>query len=589
MANPVYFQEQTPNGRSLPPRIPHAAHRHAAPSGPWPWFDLVDDDAPFPIVPSAFDYSKDSPNPEKDSRVHNWRRYPELFFPNWTQYRLARSGIAAVIGHRSDRHSVLYHIDVDRDGHFSQPGQHLVTNENEEEFWEMMTVRITFVKMLLRMLMAAYDDKRKGGLIEIEYKIEPFFFSSSLNWIPSRYQEDANPNHGDHITITLTFLRTMPNPMTAPNTPLIGSQFFSQIMSRAGTTTIDTQAPLILKSNDRILLLDLIALHMVRRKDGSTLISYHPTPEWKSTSARYLHSRVRYAGESVYWQSLFRQSQDPTLVLLCMLWHPLYAWDESLEILYSHICSLESRVLVANDIHLTREMHIIRAYLLHYASLLESFRKTVLFLRNTPNPAMQDHDDRQESTNVMSRECDTLMSEIERLEMFRRMQEMRLDNVMNLAFASVNFKDSRTMQGLSERSLRDGTGESTPYGAIIRVAIVNLNCAAACPYNSVMKQISYLTMVFLPASFVASAFGMNLVNLEDGSYGTLAHYFEVAIPLTCLTIWVIVGLHQSKAQHDDVENQETGVLYRLQWPIRSARYVITMMRKRRKRVSEGVV
>lgn len=164
------------------------------------------------------------------------------------------------------------------------------------------------------------------------------------------------------------------------------------------------------------------------------------------------------------------------------------------------------------------------------------------------------------------------------------------------------------MQGLSERSLRDGTGESTPYGAIIRVAIVNLNCAAACPYNSVMKQISYLTMVFLPASFVAvrpcfytkfglplifcvyqSAFGMNLVNLEDGSYGTLAHYFEVAIPLTCLTIWVIVGLHQSKAQHDDVENQETGVLYRLQWPIRSARYVITMMRKRRKRVSEGVV
>jgi len=162
------------------------------------------------------------------------------------------------------------------------------------------------------------------------------------------------------ITITLTFLRTMPNPLTVPNTPASGGQFFSQILSRAGTATIDTQAPLILRSSmlsrplarsqfilikttdDRILLLDLLAFHMVRRKDSSTVISYHPTPEWKSTSARYLHSRVRYAGESVYWQSNFRQSQDPTFVLLCMLWYALYAWDEALENLYVHICWLVS-------------------------------------------------------------------------------------------------------------------------------------------------------------------------------------------------------------------------------------------------------
>lgn len=81
---------------------------------------------------------------------------------------------------------------------------------------------------------------------------------------------------------------------------------------------------------------------MVRNNDGSTIISYHPTPEWKSTSARYLHSRVRIAGESVYWQSLFRSSKDPTLVMLCMLWYALYAWDEALEDLYVHICWLVS-------------------------------------------------------------------------------------------------------------------------------------------------------------------------------------------------------------------------------------------------------
>jgi len=77
-------------------------------------------------------------------------------------------------------------------------------------------------------------------------------------------------------------------------------------------------------------------------------------------------------------------------------------------------------------------LHIIRASLLHYASLLESFRKAVFFLRNTPNPAMQDHPDFNESMQLMNRECDTLVSEIERLEMFRAMQEMRLKNVIDL-------------------------------------------------------------------------------------------------------------------------------------------------------------
>lgn len=45
---------------------------------------------------------------------------------------------------------------------------------------------------------------------------------------------------------------------------------------------------------------------------------------------------------------------------------------------------------------------------------------------------MQDHPDRQESMRIMDRECNVLLSEIERLEMFRRMQDMRLENLINL-------------------------------------------------------------------------------------------------------------------------------------------------------------
>lgn len=47
-------------------------------------------------------------------------------------------------------------------------------------------------------------------------------------------------------------------------------------------------------------------------------------------------------GQSVYWQSIFQNSPDPTFVLLTYLWHAMYGWDEALEDLYVHICSLVS-------------------------------------------------------------------------------------------------------------------------------------------------------------------------------------------------------------------------------------------------------
>ena len=56
-------------------------------------------------------------------------------------------------------------------------------------------------------------------------------------------------------------------------------------------------------------------------------------------------SLIQPPGQSVYWQSMFQKSQDPTLVLLTFIWHTMYAWDEALENLYEHICSLVSLVL----------------------------------------------------------------------------------------------------------------------------------------------------------------------------------------------------------------------------------------------------
>ena len=113
-----------------------------------------------------------------------------------------------------------------------------------------------------------------------------------------------------------------------------------------------------------LLVLDLLSVHLVRDINGSTIISYHPTLNITTTTARFLYERIRFAGtskliikfhsliqlsgQSVYWQSMFQKSHDPSLVLLTFIWHAMYAWDEALEDLYEHICFLVSRVIFVN-------------------------------------------------------------------------------------------------------------------------------------------------------------------------------------------------------------------------------------------------
>jgi hypothetical protein len=50
--------------------------------------------------------------------------------------------------------------------------------------------------------------------------------------------------------------------------------------------------------DDRQLVLDLLAVHLIRHVDGSTIISFHPEVAGSMTSAEYLHERIRFAGWS---------------------------------------------------------------------------------------------------------------------------------------------------------------------------------------------------------------------------------------------------------------------------------------------------
>jgi hypothetical protein len=84
--------------------------------------------------------------------------------------------------------------------------------------------------------------------------------------------------------------------------------------------------------------IDLLAIHMIRGENTSTVISYHH-PE-SMTSAEHFHPLMLVAGESAYWKDIFFKSKDPTYLVLAMLWYALYAWDESSDLLHDHLSSL---------------------------------------------------------------------------------------------------------------------------------------------------------------------------------------------------------------------------------------------------------
>ncbi|XP_006455268.1 hypothetical protein AGABI2DRAFT_180409 [Agaricus bisporus var. bisporus H97] len=405
--------------------------RHAAPSAPWPWVDIDDG-------------------------------YPGSRFPNWTNSQVKKSKIDEAITRESKKTCVCHRVDIDNQGHFRNADTVNAEPGLETETWQsfLTTGRPSWSKTR-----AIFVERMSGSILQMlgtRYNIEPFFFSSSLNWIPSRFQADLQPGVGDSITFTLVFLRSVPS-KKMPVTPL-----------------------------------NAVSDSLNNKLNGS--------PDSSSPTTTIC--------QSVYWQKMLQESNDPTLVLLIYLWHAMYSWDQALEHLYSHIRHLESNV----NLEIAQSLHVVRAHQLFYASLLDDFRERVEFIRHHKNPATtSDPAEIQKgylSKHFLERECDNLKLEITRLNRDLIMQEQRLKNIMKLVFSDVNIKDSKQLKEMTEAAVRDSTA---------------------------MKQIAYLTMAFLPATFVAGIFGMNTKEVNPEATGTLPYYVAFAVPLTLITIWIIIA------------------------------------------------
>ncbi|KAL0580135.1 hypothetical protein V5O48_001911, partial [Marasmius crinis-equi] len=118
---------------------------------------------------------------------------------------------------------------------------------------------------------------------------------------------------------------------------------------------------------------------------------------------------------------------------------------------------------------------------------------------------------------------------------------------------TVNIQDSSRMQQLTEAAVRD---------------------------SAAMKQIAYLTMIFLPASYTASAFGMNVKELTgDHTPMGIVIYVAVAIPMTIVTIWVIMTF-QSKNFFRG--GSDATFWMRLGWPVLYVRAVCGLDKETKK-------
>lgn len=98
-----------------------------------------------------------------------------------------------------------------------------------------------------------------------------------------------------------------------------------------------------------------------------------------------------------------------------------------------------------NDPKMTNELHVIRAHILHYDSLLGDFRKTIQFVERIHNPALVItmvppssssattlNGANDEWKDLLHKECEHMLSGVDRLEGTLEMHDKRLRNVMNL-------------------------------------------------------------------------------------------------------------------------------------------------------------
>jgi hypothetical protein len=106
-----YLTKERPPANRRPP-----CHRHAIPSGPWPWIDI---DAPIPE--------------HQKSEVKGWPGYPQALYQNWLPDQVDRAQIKPATEAPWIDPCTIYPMDVKANGEFIKSNPQVYYSEDTDK------------------------------------------------------------------------------------------------------------------------------------------------------------------------------------------------------------------------------------------------------------------------------------------------------------------------------------------------------------------------------------------------------------------------------------------------------------------------
>ncbi|GLB34418.1 hypothetical protein LshimejAT787_0113020 [Lyophyllum shimeji] len=326
---------------------------------------------------------------------------------------------------------------------------------------------------------------------------------------------------------------------------------------------------------------DHLGIYFIRSELNSTIVTICSSFNTDTASSLCdIYHWVARTGEDIFRNDI----KDPTFLIFPIAWYAVYAWSDALERLYSYLDTLESAILESPSVRLTQRFHAIRMHLLNYSTLLQDLRKAVDFVRSHPNPhnplLFSGQASRAETGNLRFRDID-IHDAVFNI----------YDNASNFTFSDARLFNStfnvvRTPEGDSERETHLRTDEQRYLKEQMMFELECKNLAAEIARleesiasrndrirdvmnmvfshvtitdSAAMKQIAWLTMFFIPATFVAGIFGMNVTGIGVG-VTPLSSFIKTAVPFTVITIWILGALLPNTGA-------EKPLLQRLFWPL----------------------
>ncbi|KAL0946338.1 hypothetical protein HGRIS_012576 [Hohenbuehelia grisea] len=240
--------------------------------------------------------------------------------------------------------------------------------------------------------------------------------------------------------------------------------------------------------------LDSVNVHVSKTAEAVKLVALSESSD--------LPDSLASCCKGIYWQSRWvsvceddEQSGNTDrywMLLFLVFWYVIRRWDEAIEASSRFLGLLEVRP----NINFMRRLHYIQAHLLQSKGPLSDVERSLrhlmdLFSTKGKLAVIPCLDSR------VYGELELLLAEAKRLERRRELCSDRVNNCLTLLYNDATIQDSGDM-----------------------------------------RQLTYVTTAFLPATFLAGVFGINSLAFHE--HTILKTYIVSSIPLTLGTVWILV-------------------------------------------------